>query len=106
MKISSMKYNKKISEMRKNISYNVNDMVFVRNFNTDKVTSRWNGPYKDVRISGRGNNLYLDKGNKIMRVSINKYRAIYERGRCNVHDKCTYILIKTSDLLLFPIFEI
>ncbi|KAG0420244.1 Transposon Tf2-9 polyprotein [Dictyocoela roeselum] len=70
MKESSDKYNEKIAKTRKNIIYREGNLVFTRNFDQDKVKSKWNGPYKIVKISSSGSNVYVDKGNKIMRVSI------------------------------------
>ncbi|KAG0435655.1 Transposon Tf2-9 polyprotein [Dictyocoela muelleri] len=78
-KMNTKKTNELIKRKRKPITYVRGDYVYLRNFSADKVEPKWLGPYQVIRISSGGNNVYIDKGNKISRASINNIR-IFRRG--------------------------
>ncbi|KAG0420416.1 hypothetical protein EQH57_0153 [Dictyocoela roeselum] len=93
MRKSVEKYNEKIRQTRKRVFYKNGDAVFTRNFDQDKVKSKWNGPYKIIKVSNRENNVYVDKGNKIMRVSIKNIKPCL-RGEDVVCNEVAQTVIK------------
>ncbi|KAG0441586.1 hypothetical protein DMUE_0939 [Dictyocoela muelleri] len=71
-------YNDNQQKLRKLVNYKIGDNVFILNMSPDKVEDKWLGPYEVIRVSQTGNNIYIDKNNKIMRISIKNCRPCGE----------------------------
>ncbi|KAG0439113.1 Pro-Pol polyprotein [Dictyocoela muelleri] len=68
------KRNLTIQRKRKNIYYAPGTLIYHKNNSPDEVVPKWKEPYKVIRMSNGKNNLYVDKGNKIERISVNNVR--------------------------------
>ncbi|KAG0423917.1 hypothetical protein DMUE_6118, partial [Dictyocoela muelleri] len=71
------KYNEKINKKKK-YNFKINEMVLIKNYASDKMSSAWIGPFKVSYISKSGNNLIVDKENKKIRVSVKGCRPFVE----------------------------
>ncbi|KAG0437086.1 hypothetical protein DMUE_3891 [Dictyocoela muelleri] len=79
--------------MNKNqIKYLVNDYVFIKNHDSDKITLQWIGPFRICDVSKCGNNVFVNKNNKVVRVSIKSCRLFKERGGCSEHHAKRYTI--------------
>ncbi|KAG0438522.1 hypothetical protein DMUE_3032 [Dictyocoela muelleri] len=68
------KNNLTVKGKRKKIEYSPGNLIYLKNHSPDKVDPKWKGPYKVIKMSSGKNNVYVDKGNKIERVSVNNVR--------------------------------
>ncbi|KAG0441423.1 hypothetical protein DMUE_1065 [Dictyocoela muelleri] len=96
LRLKTQIFNNKMKVKRKNVTYNEGDMIYLKNFSTDKVQSKWLGPYKVVRLSNSKNNIYINKGNKVIRASI-KHVRLFKGGEDVASLSVATILIKNDE---------
>ncbi|KAG0435936.1 Pol polyprotein [Dictyocoela muelleri] len=70
------KYENEIKSKDLLVKFKIGDKVFTKTHSPDKIESKWKGPYTIVAISSSGNNLNIDMGNKIVRVSVKNCRPM------------------------------
>ncbi|KAG0441354.1 Transposon Tf2-6 polyprotein [Dictyocoela muelleri] len=73
------KYLRHLYKKRVPVKYEIGDKVLIKNHCQDKTSPRWLGPFSIINISKSGNNLNVDTGNKILRISIKNCRPA-EKG--------------------------
>ncbi|KAG0433986.1 Gag-Pro-Pol polyprotein [Dictyocoela muelleri] len=79
LKLQRISYKKYLEKHRIPMKYVTDDMILIKNNPQDKIMSKWIGPFKVIRVSKSGNNIYVETKNKIMRVSVKNCRP-YKRG--------------------------
>lgn len=65
---------------RKDYKYQKGEMVYTKAFHLDKQSQKWNGPYKIIKVSKKGNSVLTDEVNKRTWNSIRNVRCA-RRGR-------------------------
>ncbi|KAG0438286.1 hypothetical protein DMUE_3188 [Dictyocoela muelleri] len=76
------KYNNMINKNKKKITYRVNDMILMKNQTQDKISPPLIGLFKVIYVSKSGKNLFIDKENKSVRVSVKMCRPFVEWSGC------------------------
>ncbi|KAG0437338.1 Gag-Pro-Pol polyprotein [Dictyocoela muelleri] len=54
------KYNFKLMKNKYQIKYQVHDLVFIKNHDSDKIYSQWIGPFRICHVSKSGNNVFRE----------------------------------------------
>ncbi|KAG0439380.1 hypothetical protein DMUE_2467 [Dictyocoela muelleri] len=60
------------------------DLILKRNFDPDKVTSRFKGPYTVIQHSKLRNYLVIEEGNKVCKVSVKNVKPFKAREGCEL----------------------
>ncbi|KAG0420576.1 Retrovirus-related Pol polyprotein [Dictyocoela roeselum] len=68
--------------------YKIGDKVFIKNYSPNKIDAKWKGPYTVYGRSDSGNNVRIEMGNKIIRVSYKNCRPMW-RGENVVPHRLT-----------------
>ncbi|KAG0441293.1 hypothetical protein DMUE_1157 [Dictyocoela muelleri] len=75
--------------------YKVGDYVFTKNFDPDKVTKRWNGPFIITKIRNYKNTVFFKKPHKTTKVSIKNINP-FKQGEDVEHKETKEIQCKIN----------
>ncbi|KAG0420639.1 Transposon Tf2-6 polyprotein [Dictyocoela roeselum] len=81
--LSQFKRNiKKENDNKKNFNIKKGDLILKKNFDPDKISPRFKGPFPVVSIGKLQNSVTIDEGSKISKVSVKNIKIFKRGGRC------------------------